>query len=61
MPLADSLLPYLQRTHGIYITGCFVELPMHLKNTLNKMSLYGFEFSGCRPHFSQKVVKGKIK
>lgn len=40
MPLADSLLPYLQRTHGIYITGCFVELPMHLKNTLNKMSLY---------------------
>lgn len=54
MPLADSLLPYLQQSPGIYITGCFVELPMHL-------NLYGFKFSGCLPHFSQKVVKGKIK
>lgn len=46
MPLADSLLPYLQRTHGINITGCCVELKMHLKkNTLNKISLYGFKFT----------------
>lgn len=48
MPLADSLLPYLQRTHGINITGCCVELQIHLKK---KTPLTKFHYMGLNLHF----------